>query len=160
MWPGLGITSIPLELAWVYHNRGTLVCNQQLANVCRRAKQSSRRSERSGKLARRRRRTNGRPKRSARALPLCPPMARTPPMGPPRPATNSLAGPSNSRPSATNPARRSLASTRPRRVVCSSCRSTATTIFNILATQLRRTALPTRCTVNVNYTLTLVSRPG
>jgi hypothetical protein len=110
--------------------------------------QNSRKFERSGKLARRRRRTNA---RLMRSVPVPPPsllMAKIPAMLLPL-VTNKLVDPFNSHPSATNLALKFLVNTKLPLAVFNSCRSTATTIFNILATQLLLMALQTRCTVNV-----------
>jgi hypothetical protein len=63
--------------------------------------------------------------------------------------TNKLVDPFNFHPSATNLAPKFLVNTKLPLVVFSNSRSTATTTFNTLATQLRLMALQTRCTVNV-----------
>jgi hypothetical protein len=65
------------------------------------------------------------------------------------PVTNKEVDPFNYHPLATNLALRFPANTKLPLAVFNNSRSTATTTFNTLATQLRLMALQTRCTVNV-----------
>jgi hypothetical protein len=75
--------------------------------------------------------------------------AKTPQMVLLPPVTNKLVDLFNFHPSATNPALKFQVNTKPLLAVFSNSRSTATTTYNTLATQLRLMALQTRCTVNV-----------
>jgi hypothetical protein len=119
--------------------------------------QSSRKSEKSGKLARRKRRTNERPMKSVPEPLLSLRMVNPLPTVPLLQVINNLAVLSNSHPSATNLARKSLANTKLPLEAFNSSRSTATVTCSTLDTPRRHMVHHPRCIANVITTLIILS---